>query len=457
MRIARPIINALRLSIFEGSMFGVYWNILLIIVLNGLAVALDATPLQFAILNSLPLLSQLFGLPAAKMIKERDIRKPFVLWAEAVSRSLWLLIPLVIFLPDNPSLRMWFILAVTALCNIAHSGAVIGWLSWVSDLVPEEIRGVYFGVRNAICGLVGLVGLSLASVWADGVKEKFGDGTEYMNVIFILVGISFIFSVISWIGLAYQPVRKLKNLATTGWSAIFETLTSPNGRNIAITWVAIFISTGVTTGIYMQFFLNKFHMSWLGITVYIWIVHLISVAISPLMGRLSDRYGYRNVLMWSWLGVFWQPLLSIFTPNEAHHVFGWMPAPILIDAVACGIFWPAVNLTLNNLVIAEAPSERRAGFFGALTAMGGLFGFIAAVLAGVLANHIGDEATFRFIGIPLDDLRTPLLIGAILRLLAGFLILTIKEPPREKDHVTGSQAFDAVWRVLIGKPVARDR
>jgi len=456
MRIARPIENALRLSVIEGSFFGVYWNIILVIVINGLAIALNATELQLAVLNSLPLLSNMFGLPAARIIQSRDIRKPFVIVVELISRTAWLGILFILLLPDNPTLRVWFIIFVTALSHLAHAGGVVGWLSWISDVIPEQIRGIYFGVRTAVTGIIGLIGLTIASSWADKIKEQTDSGPGYFNTLYILLVVGFIFAMFSLVILYLQPVRRMKNMVTSGWKAIWETLTSPNGKKIAVTWIAIWISTGVTTGIYMQFFLNKLELSWMGITAYIWIVHTTSTLISPVMGRLSDRFGYRNVLMVSWLGVFWQPLLSVFTPNDMHHIFGLMPFTIFIDAIACGVFWPAVNITLNNIVIAETTSEKRAGFFGALTAMGGISGFTAATLAGILATEIGTN-TFTVAGIPLDNLRTPLLIGSILRFFAGLLILTIKEPPRKKGQITSSEAFNTVWRVLTGKPTGRVR
>ncbi len=481
MRISRPIANALRLSIIEGSLFGVYWNIMLIIVVNGLAVVLGANTFQFAVLNSLPLLSQVFGLPAANIMQTKDVRKPLTLWAEGISRTSWLLLLFVVILPEDQNLKIWFVIGVTALSNITHSWGVLGWLSWVSDLVPEEIRGIYFGARNAICGLIGLIGLTFASSYADKSRDLFefwagrldsGDvvvpvsetvrnftsaRSDYIDIILVLTLISFLFAMLSQIGLYIQPVRRMKNMVKTGWKAIWETLNEPNARKIAITWVAISISAGVTTGMYMQFFINKLHMSWTGIAVYIWIVTVVSMGISPVMGRLSDRFGYRNVLIWSWLGVFWQPLLSVFTPNDMPHINNWMPYTIFIDAIAFGIFWPAVSVTLNNLVIAQAPSERRAGLFGALTALGGFFGFIAAATAGKISEIIGPDTTFFWVGIRLDDLRVMLLIGAILRFFAGLLILTIKEPPRQKEQVTGSEAFTVIWKLLTGKPVGRIR
>jgi MFS family permease len=481
MRLARPVANALRLSILEGSLFGVYWNIITVIVVNGLAVVLHADPFQFAVLNSIPLLCQIFGLPAANIIQSRDVRKPLTLWAEGFSRNMWLLLLILFFFPMSNDQKIWFIIAVTALSNITHSWGVLGWLSWVSDLVPEQIRGMYFGVRGAICGFVGLIGLTIASTYADKFKTLFEGWSglqqstnvvipitdvirnliyseaDYMNVIIVLILISVFFAMASQAGLFFQPVRRMKNLSTTGWKNIWETLNEPNARKIAITWVGIYIAAGITSGMYMQFFINKLHMSWMGITAYIWVVNAMSTAITPVMGRLSDKFGNRNVLMYAWLGVFWQPLLSVFTPNDMPHIFGWMPITIFIDALACGIFWPAVNLTLTNLVIAQAPSEKRAGLFGVLTGMGGLAGFIFAASAGKISELIGDTATFSWVGIRLDDIRVMLLAGAIARVFAGMLILAIKEPPRQKDPVAGSEAILFITRLLIGKPIDRLR
>jgi hypothetical protein len=46
-----------------------------------------------------------------------------------------------------------------------------------------------------------------------------------------------------------------------------------------------------------------------------------------------------------------------------------------------------------------------------------------------------------------------MLIGALLRLLAGLTILRIREPAREVPGIGSGPAFSIVWRLLIGKPV----
>lgn len=74
MRIPGPLAYALRLSVAEGSFHSIYWSIVAGVIINGLALALGARPLHLAILNGLPLLSQVFGLPFATLIQSRNHR-----------------------------------------------------------------------------------------------------------------------------------------------------------------------------------------------------------------------------------------------------------------------------------------------------------------------------------------------------------------------------------------------
>lgn len=452
MRLAPPVARALRLSMFEGAMWAVYWNIVAGVIVNGLALALGARPFHLAILNALPLLGQVGGLFAARYLQRRDARKPLALVAEGASRGAWLLLLLLPLLPEG-GVRTWFLLWVATASHLVHYAGAIAWLSWISDLVPEPIRGVYFGVRSAVLGVVGLLGVTLASEWADGVRAAQGVGDAYVTTLLALVTIGVVFGALSWLGLLLQPVRRMRRLGAAGWHAIARTLLDPDGRRIAVAWVALAFSAGITTGTFIAFFLGRLQMTFMGVTAYGWLALAVSTAVTPLLGRMGDRFGHRNLLLVAWLGVFWQPILSVVTPNDMPHVLGLMPVTILLDAVFSGSFWPAVGVSQTNLVIATAPSEERAGMFAALSALAGLAGFAGAIGGGLVSEAIGPERAFTVLGLPADDLRFPMLLGVAFRLLALATIPPLREPPHTSPPVTSAQAFTVVWRLVAGKPV----
>jgi hypothetical protein len=55
--------------------------------------------------------------------------------------------------------------------------------------------------------------------------------------------------------------------------------------------------------------------------------------------------------------------------------------------------------------------------------------------------------------VTVDDIRTVMLAGMMLRLLAGILLFRVQEPPRKRAPISSSQAFSTMVRLLIGRGV----
>lgn len=159
------------------------------------ALALGANNAEIGLLNSIPnLFSTLFQPFIGKYIDR--------LGRKSVCESLILiqkliLIP-IIFIPFfflNEG--VFFFILLTTLSNIALSFANTAWFSWMGSIVPEKIRGSYFGKRNTIQSIFSFSTTLLAG-WILGITNNlFG-----FSFVFLL---AFIFGLMSYFYLTKVP------------------------------------------------------------------------------------------------------------------------------------------------------------------------------------------------------------------------------------------------------------
>jgi len=112
------------------------------------ALALGANNAEVGLLNSIPNLFSTILQPSIGRYIERIGRKNVCESLAFLQRFIWIpiiFIP-IFFLKEGVFL---FILLII-LSHVALSFANTAWSSWIGSLVPEKIRGSYFGKRNTI-------------------------------------------------------------------------------------------------------------------------------------------------------------------------------------------------------------------------------------------------------------------------------------------------------------------
>jgi MFS family permease len=117
---------------------------------------MQATTQQIGYLSSLPNFVNMLVSLAAPMITERvGSRRAFLLPTDFILVLLWLPILAIPYLFHIN--QVWWLIAFFTLSTAA--GSLIGgpWSAMMADLVPPEVRGSYFGIRNRVGGFVSLV------------------------------------------------------------------------------------------------------------------------------------------------------------------------------------------------------------------------------------------------------------------------------------------------------------
>lgn len=166
--------DAIFASIFSLSTGG--------ILVSNLLVELDATPVIFGMLSSIPMLVNLVQPVGAYISEQTTSRLKYSLLTFGTSRLLWLILVIGIFANNSSVLNSQQLVVLTlSIVLFSHLLGGLGsasWLSWLAIIVPRRLRGRYFGIRNSACHLTNLICIPLAGLiishWYGGTIQGYG-------------------------------------------------------------------------------------------------------------------------------------------------------------------------------------------------------------------------------------------------------------------------------------------
>lgn len=413
----------MRLSIFEGAfaMFFINWTSGS--VLTGCALYLGAGPLALALVASLPQLAQgaapLFAWLAGKLGRRR-----VAVALAAFGRGLWLLVPLLLLAPMPKEAKLAAILGVLAVSNVFIAGNGTLWLAWMGDVVPEGVRGRYFGTRNALMGVVGVAVSFLGGTWLDRVPSPL-DFT-------VLLSLAVVMGVVASIVLSFHAHPRSDREALKMRAAFAEPLRDRNFRRL-LAFAGYWQFSVLLGGAFVvPYFLSHLRMTFTQIAVWEAISAFATLAIGPWWGRVADRVGHRPVLAFTtFLAGTLLPLSWMLASPQ--HIW-----PIWLSAVLNALVWSAIGPGVFNLLFASVPPATRTSFVGVLVAVMGLAGFLGGVLAGPLLS-LFEQLTFdagSFVWTPYHWLFS---LSALLRAGAWLLLRRVHEEKawRTRDFLRG--------------------
>lgn len=247
----------------------------------------------------------------------------------------------------------------------------------VADLVPEEVRGASYGLRQSL-DTIGAVAGPLAAIWLMVIFKG-----EFRRVFWVALLPAFI-SVLLLTFIVHEPPdsAKLRTLsAQFHWRQL--------RRFVPGFWFVVAIGGIFTLARFSEAFLILRARD-LGLgtdyaPMVLVVMNVVYAASSYPAGHLSDRIDRRLVLVVGGISL----IAADVTLARATGMFG------LITGISLwGLHMGFSQGLLAALVADAAPTDRRGNAFGLFGLVSGIALLVASLLAGALWDHVGASSTF---------------------------------------------------------------
>ena len=377
--------TSLEASTIDGVFAGVFSNITGGVLLTNFLLELGANSTEIGLLASIPMLANLMQPLGAYFAEQRTSRHIYCLWVYGISRSLWVGLAIAIFQigqsNDTPVLVLVTLGIATASCFLGALGSA-PWLSWMAALVPDRLRGRYFGRRNSAANLTNLISVPLMgfviSQWQGGSVQ----GYSLVLMLGIISGLVSLWFQNFIVDINPQTGSRCSSAAIVAESVAqippIDCWQDPNFLKFLLYFTLWTFSVNLSAPFFNVYLLDNLNLDLTQVTLYNSLSAGANLLLLMFWGRLADRIGNRLILIGVGIMFALFPLFWLVTGNNSLSIWFWLP---LLHLVA-GATSAAIDLCSNNLQLDIAPHPHQATYFGIAAACAGVSGAVGTAVGG---------------------------------------------------------------------------
>jgi len=385
------------------------------VFLTGLALTLGANAIVIGVLAALPLAAKVSQLVLSWWIERAGRWRRWSIASGAIARVALIAVPILVLAPGPAALRLTMLACVVGVSALAGAVFELSFLTWLAELIPEPLRGVFWGKRGRNAGVVGTVASILAAIRLDRSPT-----TSSSQIGFAIVfGAGAVLGLIGILFLRHLPRPRRRETRTAPLdlvTALRAPIHDKNYRTMLIFSAWWSFASGYMAPFYMVYMLRTLGLSFLAVTLLTTITNSIMALTQTRWGTLGDHFGTKPVLrIGSYLIACTPVLWLISAPSRI-----W---PVVLVEVLSGLGWSAYHVSLSNLALKLAPDESRPSYLGAFGAFSGLAEGAAPLVSGALLTILAPTATPS-----LGGFRTMMIVQLVLFGIATALPQWIHEP-----------------------------
>jgi len=401
----------------------------------------------YGFLAALPLIAGLFRFVSAYVIERFRARRMVFMISFFVQRLIWIPFALIPYLipGTSASLRV----AMIVLCLAAHGmGGAFGdvaFISWLTDLVPSEMRGSYLGRRGRIAQIAAII-TPLLIGWYLDAHHGFGS----LSTVLIVASLFGTLDITLWLWVRHPPLHEPAAPKTRLLHLLLEPLHTPAYRRLLAFWTSVLFAFGFMGPFLMVYNLEVLRLDYIQSSIQLQVIPGVTAFLmAGIWGRCIDQYGSK-------------PLLKLCTiVSSCFPVFWILSTPALpwlqiIPNICSGAVWLGLDMAQMSLMMKILPKENRSFYIAGYGVVAWLAGnAVAAMLAGCLADITRPWVAgsgIRLFGAPLSVYQVLFALSMALRLVSYFTFLPrVHEPEAQSASSLISSVLAPARRVFRGR------
>ncbi|MEH2281623.1 MAG: MFS transporter [Nostoc sp.] len=412
------------------------------ILLSNFLVELGASPVVFGMLSSIPMLVNLIQPLGAYLSERSTSRFQYSLRTHGIGRLLWLILVIgiasAIWGVFNTHQLVILTLLIVLFSNLLGGLGTASWLSWVAMIVPRQLRGRYFGIRNSAANLTTLLCVPIAGLvvshWYGGSLQGYGV-VLLISIVFGLVGLGCQYFQVdmnprsqnTYYGKLPQISEIQSEIAKDESSEVLQSIHPPQEQLTNSIWknfnflifLLYFSCWNLAVNLSSPFF-NLYMLDTLDLDVsYVTIYNSLQAGATLLMvilwGKLADKIGNRPILICIGILVGVTPLLWLGIDANRLDIWLWLP---LLHILAGGT-WAAIDLCSNNIQLAIAPIKNQSIYFAIAAAVAGASGALGTTIGSFLLQFSQSGGLLGLFA-----------LSGLFRLVALVPLMFLQEPER---------------------------
>lgn len=420
---------------WEGACANIFVTLTGGAFLTGLALYLGANDFAIGLLAAIPYLAQMAQIVSAYLADRTGRRKVLSVWGSIAGRQIWWLALPLVFLTGT--WRTAGLLGIVTFASLAIMISTPAWMAWMADLVPDKIRGRYFGLRSAVLSCAAIV-----ATLAGGIALDYFRSHQRENLGFAwLIVVACLFAALAAVLLSRIPDRPPGTIKmAVNWAHFLEPLKNRNFQHLLKVSFVWNLAVGICAAFFAAHMLINLRMSFTLVSIYNSAPAVVAIALNRPWGAIIDRFGSRPVLVFCGLALAAIPFIWLIPRPD----FLW---PLAFEAVYSGALWTGFNLAMFNIPIANSPREGRTMYLAMFAVISGIAFFMASLAGGALAQTwsqfhwpVGKQTFVNY--------HILFVISGIFRFLAALLIRQFHEP-EERGLPTMLQFMGGAFLRLI--------